>query len=372
MSMIRFASSLSVVLLLVMAHAGCSKAGGDGSGSESMNKPTGNAVPAAPDSKALDEQIAGIRGADAAGATALLKSLGFGQDATDLFSEDLPLKVTAAMRLETNLDADPEMESVVAISLQGQSEEEPTTLNRHVLVWLDPGNGRFNPVGFKEFSSDSCLMEGQFNYKAAKIRDVGISDIVVEWTDAPVCNGDFRQTAGTTIIMMKDGKLSDLMDYSDFNEMGRIEGDVIDPLISVHLSDSIPARATWKQEENGDVIYTAAFNLATNRFEVVPELTPEDARLDPAAEARMLGNNCFRHIKSGHFSRALGACSRLVESTAMRDQQVAGSTYYNMGLIAARTDDRESAAQWFRKSLEVRPGNKIVEAALAKIEGNDQ
>ena len=47
---------------------------------------------------------------------------------------------------EANLDADAENESVVAISLQGRSEEEPTTITRHVLGWLDPGNGRFNPT----------------------------------------------------------------------------------------------------------------------------------------------------------------------------------------------------------------------------------
>lgn len=129
---------------------------------------------------------------------------------------------------------------------------------------------------------------------------------------------------------------------------------VIDPMILVSLSDTIPPRATWTRQDSGEVMYTSVFNLATERFELLSELTPIDAAIDLGQGPR-LKDNCFIHIRSGHLSRALGAGQKTLQSTQMADNEFAGSAYYNMGLISRDTGDSAAAIDWFKKSLMYRP-----------------
>ncbi|MFI5296938.1 MAG: NADase-type glycan-binding domain-containing protein [Polyangiales bacterium] len=98
---------------------------------------------------------------------------------------------------------------------------------------------------------------------------------------------------------------------------------------------------------------------------VVAELAAEDINFDDKRGGWGWGDRCFLHIKAGRFANAKAACDRGVALGPTND--VLGALYYNLGLIGQKTGDPDTARSQFRKSLEVRPGNATVVAALAAL-----
>lgn len=87
--------------------------------------------------------------------------------------------------------------------------------------------------------------------------------------------------------------------------------------------------------------------------------------VEPGADPRELGNTCFMYIGLGSWSRAEAACLQgLAVATELGTR---GAILYNLGLIAEAEGAREQAGLYFRESLAVRPGNRTVERALAKL-----
>lgn len=369
--MIRFLNASIVLSAIFCLGAGCSRT--DGGLSNLWNKlfadmkvDTVPAVPqpSGPDMVAVDTRLTQLMGREAAQAMEFLRSIGFSNVSATYDSWDgVAFKVVEARRVEANLDRDPGNESVIQITVSGVDEEN-RTITYNTLAWLDPVGDRFVPVGLRDFSTDSCRSEGSLKFRPVRIRDTAFHDIVVDWDYAPDCMGFFSNYSGTNIVGIRNGQLIDMLKYSDMIEYDAVNDRVIDPMILVSLSDTIPPRATWTRQDSGEVMYTSVFNLATERFELLSELTPIDAAIDLGQGPR-LKDNCFMHIRSGHLSRALGAGQKTLQSTQMADNEFAGSAYYNMGLISRDTGDSAAAIDWFKKSLMYRPNNKIVMAALA-------
>lgn len=89
-------------------------------------------------------------------------------------------------------------------------------------------------------------------------------------------------------------------------------------------------------------------------FERALEVNPHDARV--------LSEVGWAAFKDQQLDRALDATRQSVALTL--DPSVKGASLYNLGRIYEERGERDRAAQAYKQSLEVRPGNKIVKARL--------
>lgn len=325
-------------------------------------------VPASPPKGiSSDTDIPDLKGKDFPAVVGFLTAKGFNSvDLADVSSDDTPLLVTGASSQDINLDDDVEPESLIKIILEGQLDlGGSTTVN--VLAWLDHSNNGLKPAGIRVFNAGSCIVEGHVKVANVHIRSKSYFDTVIQYTDAPNCHGDYSQTVGTTVVALMDGKIVDLLNFSDYSESSRIGDNISDTQVVVEISDSFPIVAVWKELETETILYRKVFDSTSRKFVLMSEIAASDNNLGPQTPGRVWGNRCFAHIKVGRYSWALGACNKAIESPEMSNGSFAGATYYNMGLIALQTDDIGNAIRYFRKSLEFRPNNPTVKSALDEI-----
>lgn len=96
-----------------------------------------------------------------------------------------------------------------------------------------------------------------------------------------------------------------------------------------------------------------------------PELAPEDRDTVGPHGPAWWGNRCFTHLRAQEYAFAETACGRAL--TMEMTANTRGAVLYNQGLIAERLGNLVIAADRFRQSLAVRPGNPTTSQALARV-----
>lgn len=90
----------------------------------------------------------------------------------------------------------------------------------------------------------------------------------------------------------------------------------------------------------------------------------EALKLDPN-DSRVLSELGFAALLDGQLERAQRAT--LDSLRFAQDSKLKGAALYNLGRIAEAKDDKEGAASYYTRSLEIRPDNKIVTQRLAAL-----
>lgn len=90
----------------------------------------------------------------------------------------------------------------------------------------------------------------------------------------------------------------------------------------------------------------------------------EALKLDPN-DSRLLSELGFAALLDGQLD--LAQRSTLDSLRFTQDKKLKGAALYNLGRIAEAKDDKEGAASYYARSLEIRPDNKIVAQRLAAL-----
>lgn len=321
---------------------------------------------------AMDRTLSDLPSAEWAGAIESLESLGFRREVFDDLSSP---QVISATRYERNLDEDPNLESLVHIEVKARFEDDPDearSLVLHLLAWLRAHDDGIRTLATRTYRVSSCLIDGEFQVEHRPVRSRSFDDIVVTWTDAPTCHGDLDATQGTAILALFPGGLREVLDYSDYSSVDRVSHDETDEQLLARIVPGIPADVEIVTEEGGHVRYRLGYQSDAGRYRVVADLAMDDAKVATRLDSREWSNRCFIHIKAGRYSHALAACNRGIESLPSGSERAAGALFYNLGLIAQRTGEYPLAAEQFRRSLQVRPGNKTVEDALRQVDSSSE
>jgi hypothetical protein len=77
------------------------------------------------------------------------------------------------------------------------------------------------------------------------------------------------------------------------------------------------------------------------------------------------GNRCYVHLRDGRYAQARAACHRGLDIAV--ENRVKGALYYNLGRIADEEGYPAEACWYYRKSIEVRPGNPSVIEKLGAL-----
>ena len=153
----------------------------------------------------LDARLLELVGSEATSCRLLMKSLG-ADDVLD--DDDCSGTVVTATRIEGNLDADADAESIVHVTLANKADPddvEPAASSTHLVLWFDVASKQLRLVGTQRSVVASCIANGSFALKLEPIHTASYSNVVATWTDAPGCNGNFAQTSGVSVFtIMKD------------------------------------------------------------------------------------------------------------------------------------------------------------------------
>jgi tetratricopeptide (TPR) repeat protein len=85
----------------------------------------------------------------------------------------------------------------------------------------------------------------------------------------------------------------------------------------------------------------------------------------PPGEPSELGDQCFAAFRSGRYDAARDLCLRGLE--AGPDANVRGAILYNLGRVAEAQRASALAARYYRRSLDARPGNEVVQRRLDQL-----
>lgn len=97
----------------------------------------------------------------------------------------------------------------------------------------------------------------------------------------------------------------------------------------------------------------------------VAQLAPEDRGFEDTEGGRGWGNRCYAHLGAGRLQQAQAACEAGL--AAAEQDRVRGAILYNLGRIAEARGERREAIERYEDSLDVRPGNAIVEERLRRL-----
>jgi len=142
-----------------------------------------------------------------------------------------------------NLDSDPALEHVVhlqaVVDPQGGDASQGVTYEHYVAV-LDQGAQGLSVLGRHRTGIRTCIAGQPLEVKLEPIHAAEYSDILMNWVDAPGCNGNYEGTIASAVMTLARGKLETLFEYSDRFETGRTDGRTIDPMIELKLEGAPP------------------------------------------------------------------------------------------------------------------------------------
>jgi hypothetical protein len=178
-------------------------------------------------------------------AAEFLLRLGFDADTVaPLHSND----VGAARRLEDNLDADEDLESVILVdaSLPNPSGGAP---GRQVyLVWAET-SPELAPVGRMRFQAESCVVEGSIDVRLEPVHRAAFADTVIDVESSLGCDGNLRASHRTVVVTLERKKLDSVLDFTDQSEVDRESGKTLDPALRVTFSGKPPLLAEAKDDK---------------------------------------------------------------------------------------------------------------------------
>jgi tetratricopeptide (TPR) repeat protein len=309
----------------------------------------------------IDETLSDLESAPLSDVIGFLRKLGV--DASELKGLE-GAKVTKAVRLEGNLDEDPDLESLVQVEVAAMGTAGAMNTSAVLfLAWLNSHDQGMKPLGSRSFKIGSCLIEGSVSVELRTVRSPAINDVVVEWADAPSCDGNYALTKGTAVFALLEEEISPILQFSDYSETARLGYEVIDPELSLRLDAEMPARALI-ESESGEVLYSLGYDAAVRRYTLQAELAASEAAKVGRLSGREWVDRCFRHIKKQRYSSALAACQEASQLLEPQDSNLIGALEYNFGRIYLDIGDKTKATTHLLKSLSARPGNSVVEKAL--------
>ena len=133
--------------------------------------------------------------------------------------------------------------------------------------------------------------------------------------------------------------------------------------------DAAPSKVAEAPVETAPVAEGSAggMNLGPEPARRPAALSSEDEGIvETGPRAGMeLGNRCFKHIGAKRYDAARAACYRALDVAA--NDSIRGALYYNLGRVEENEGRIDNARWYYRRSLQVRPGNESVAKRLALI-----
>ncbi|MBI5477693.1 MAG: hypothetical protein HY906_02490 [Deltaproteobacteria bacterium] len=195
------------------------------------------------DPAALDASLAALKGKQPGPRVGeLLGRLGLPAPAVAAAKE---VTVSTSQRHRKNLDADPAEESVVHVRVDGipAPDHENATVARHFVAWLDPVDNGLRLVGNQALEIGSCVVEGQLTLSFQRVHHATFDDTVLEWTDAPECDGNLRGTNGMLVVTLERGRLDRILRFEAEFEDDRVSHETISPARRVKFTGKVPREA---------------------------------------------------------------------------------------------------------------------------------
>jgi tetratricopeptide (TPR) repeat protein len=115
-----------------------------------------------------------------------------------------------------------------------------------------------------------------------------------------------------------------------------------------------------RAEACGSSVGSPAAELASAK------LAAEDESFVDRQGGKGWGDRCFAHLRESRLEEAHAACTRGLEQA--RGNALKGAILYNLGRIAEAVGDPTRAAEHYRRSLAIRPGNATVVEALRVLD----
>jgi hypothetical protein len=177
-------------------------------------------------------------------AAELLLRLGFDADSVaSLNATD----VSSAKRLEDNLDADEDLESVIVIDAALPNPSGGAPGRQVYLVWAEAGPP-LSSVGRMRFQADSCAVEAAIDVDLAPVHAPGFADTVIAVESSLGCDGNLRASHRTVVLTLERKKLETLLDFTDQSEVARDSGKTLDPALRVVFAGKPPRIAELRDD----------------------------------------------------------------------------------------------------------------------------
>ncbi len=178
-------------------------------------------------------------------AAEFLMKLGFDSEAVaPLSSKD----VNDARRIEDNLDADQDLESVIIIDAVLSVENRGAPGRQVYVVWIEQGDPLV-PVGRMRFEAESCVIDGSIDVAVRPVHAADFADTVIAVEGSRGCDGNLRAVHRSVVLSLERGKVETLLDFSDESETDRVSGKTLDPALTVTFSGNPPQTADVQDEK---------------------------------------------------------------------------------------------------------------------------